>query len=485
MNIPQYQKKDYSFLQNAFTGLGQGAQQFQQGIVNQQQISANERKRQQEEEYIKQLKISREDSEKVRENAIINAAVQLREAMGLPDTDEGRDIALTEASKLYPKATASEWQTGGATMRYYNTEKDVLPQVITKHKMNQFRNRVTQPTIQENLPPVPQYTEPQGTVGVEDQGKIQRPLSAFPQSKQEMQQSASRELATQPRVIPTVSTPQTDEDRWKYAVQQGISQEPEVKDVLGRQGRMSTLSELEGQPVTKESVSEGMLRKPVIEGTELVGNLPSSEDAKKREIERIKASKGTGSDVKYKDLLAEYRQLQSTQSQIEARRAVIADKLRNPMRREKGETEEVLVAGLQNSDAQLADIRPKVKALESDVSYMRSELKFPEPPKEQTPTGPSQDAQKVSSDIEKAIKNKAPRNWTVVSRYGKPVYTKGKGPKVKYDAQTYNQNLVEEVSNYAKTLGVEWDAKQLSTYLQKYSLSEVIDTIQKISAGNK
>ena len=450
-------------------------------------IGDRERKRAQEDEYLAQLKISRADAEKVRETAIVEAATQIREAMGLPDDESGYSRALDISSQLYYKPTAEEWKNGTALVRVNKQEKDDLPALLDKLKMNNFRERLLSGTEEVSMPERQTIQEPVGTVGVEDQGTVRKPTSAFTQSKGELQQSADREMLTQQPIQPTVNREMTADDLYRVGVNLGITEKPEFQNLMSTLSRQDVMKKERETPITKEEYAAEMAAAPVESKSQFYKDFPSSEEAKKREIDKVRAQKASrGSpEVKLKDLLSERRGLENTKRQIQSTMTSISDKLRKPMtiNRDQGESEESLKEQRNILAQQLTGIDSDINMLDSDIDYLRGKQNFPEPPPLEAPTGPSEGAQKVSRDIMAAMQQEAPQGYAVITRYGKPTWSKGKGKKTKYYTADFNAKLLEQVLNYANSLGVDIPTDKLSINLQKHSLEDVIDAIIIRSGG--
>jgi hypothetical protein len=293
MNIPAYQKKDYSYLQNAFQPAQQGFGQMTKGISSAIDIGDKLRKRKQEEELLADLKIQRKDAEKVRETAIVEYAAQIHEAMGLPDTEEGygraQDLA---AQEIYPFYGDEKQDPAKGVKRLY-TDEQKREQRLNTLKMKRFREEFQKGTVEEQFPQRQSIQEPVGSVGVEEnQGTVKKPLSAFPQSVAETQQQADREMIEQPQIQPTVTRERSADDFYRLGVEYGITDQPEFKSLMSTLSRQDITRRERDKPLTQQQYAAEALQQPVVPTNELVGKLPSemSEyEKEKLKVDRMKA----------------------------------------------------------------------------------------------------------------------------------------------------------------------------------------------------
>lgn len=486
MNIPTYQRKDYSYLQNAFTGLQQGMGALQQGIARTQEIGQREREMEREQEFFDNLKITNSEADVVREQKINEYASKVWEAMGLPDTPEGYERARSIAAQKYYPSTAQEKKEGTAAKRFFEQEKTDETE-LTRMRMSNWSGKATKGETYK-MPPRKEIQEPAGNVGIEDRGRVRTNLSSFPQSPQEASMSAEQELLKQKRYLPeTLTHKLSDQELWDLGVELGITNEPRFKAAMEKRGRDAAAAAA-GPDLTQEKVATAGFQQPVQPSTEMIGFMPSEQENKKLKVEELKAKKqtgkGTGGDeVKLKDLLEYGRKLQDSQRQISTAITSTADKIRNPMKRNVGDTEESLNTELKTLQKQREDLQPLIKANENDIEYKRKQLKFPEAPKAEPVTGPSEDAQKVAADILNSMKVEKPKGYAVVSRFGKPTYSKGKGPKTKYFTEEFNRNQAKQVARYAKSVGVDLPVDKIAVTLKNRSLEDVIDAIIQRSKG--
>jgi hypothetical protein len=293
MNIPAYQKKDYSYLQNAFQPAQQGFGQMTKGISSAIDIGDKLRKRKQEEDLLADLKIQRKDAEKVRETAIVEYAAQIHEAMGLPDTEEGygraQDLA---AQEIYPFYGDEKQDPAKGVKRLY-TDEQKREQRLNTLKMKRFREEFQKGTVEEQFPQRQSIQEPVGSVGVEEnQGTVKKPLSAFPQSVAETQQQADREMIEQPQIQPTVTRERTADDFYRLGVEYGITDQPEFKSLMSTLSRQDIVKRERDKPLTQQQYATEALAQPVVPTNELVGKLPSEmseAEKEKLKVERLKA----------------------------------------------------------------------------------------------------------------------------------------------------------------------------------------------------
>lgn len=290
MNIPTYQKKDYSYLPNAFANLSQGMGQFQQSISRTQDIEQKERQMQQEDEFLAKVKLSRQEVEKVYEDIVSNAAVQIREAMGLPDDESGYERALTEAVKIYHPITPEEWKNGTGAMRLNQQEREKLPKVLGKIKMKNWDKLYLQGGDQKRFATGMQ--RPSGDVGVETEpGKIQKPTTTLPQTLEDVQRPAEEDSLS-PTIQTTLPDEMTPEQWYKIGVELDITDNPKFIERMKYLQRKYTMSEYAGKP-TVQQYSTSALGMPIVEDEKaLVKGLPSEISAKdkiKLATDRLKA----------------------------------------------------------------------------------------------------------------------------------------------------------------------------------------------------
>lgn len=234
MNIPTYEKKDYSYLQDAFKGLQTGAQQFQQGLSNTMTIGEREDKRAREKELIGQLKVTNEQAKTVREVAITELATDIMDALGAGDIPEARDYARSRASQYFYPFTNEELKTGNGVLRVYDQEQN-KEALLNKIRMKRVNEKIKGGLQTESFTPQRTIQEPVGTVGVEDAGDVKRPLETAP-TQQEMQRSAESELATQPTYMKTLPREITADDLLReFPELIGDKKFEKVLDYVGRQ----------------------------------------------------------------------------------------------------------------------------------------------------------------------------------------------------------------------------------------------------------
>ncbi len=290
MNIPTYQRKDYSYLPTAFSNLAQGAGQFQQSISRSQDIEEKERKRQQDEEYLAKVKLSRQEMEALYENTVANAAIELREAMGLPDDETGYERALTEAVKIFHPLTPDEWKTGTGAKRLHQQEQDKFPKILGNFKMKNWDKLYLQGGDQKRFATGMQ--RPSGDVGVETEpGKIQKPTTTLPQTLEDVQRPAEEDSLS-PTIQTTLPDEMTPEQWYKIGVELDITDNPKFIERMKYLQRKYTMSEYAGKP-TVQQYSTSALGMPIVEDEKaLVKGLPSEISAKdkiKLATDRLKA----------------------------------------------------------------------------------------------------------------------------------------------------------------------------------------------------
>ena len=298
MNIPTYQQKDYSFLPNAFQGLQQGAAQFQQGLARTQAIGEKEREMKRQAEYFKKLNLTREEQEKVKDVAITELAVDVHEALELPDTPEGFERARDISIQRFHPFTADEWKNGTGMERIQKTIEG-NKKFLTDLKMKTWSQKASgkeQAVFQQQTTPYERKTiqEPPGTVGVEDQGAVKKPLSAFPQTTGEMQQRELKreeqgQIPMQEGLQDTITKESAAtkgvskanlEELWQAGVKAEITNLPEFKQIMEKMGRTSIT------PITEQQYTAEGLGKPVV--PEGIGKLPQEMSEKEKEELRIK-----------------------------------------------------------------------------------------------------------------------------------------------------------------------------------------------------
>lgn len=322
MNIPAYQKKDYSYLPTAFQQAQQGFGQFTQGVSRAMDIGDKERKRAREEELLADLKIQRKDAEKVRETAIVEYAAQIHDAMGLPDTEEGYGRAHDMAAQeIYPFYGDEKQDPGKGVRRVYEQEQK-RDQRLNKLKMKRFREEYQKGTVEEQIPKRQPIQEPVGTVGVESEQEIKKPLTSGPQNLQEVQQSADREMIEQPQLQPTVTRERTADDFYKLGVELGITDQPEFKNLVGYLGRKEVTERERTEPTYQGPVMREALSKPVVqpEAEKFAATYPkemTEAEKEKLKIEKMRALRPTaGTDQTSKDIREETKRDDRLSSEI-------------------------------------------------------------------------------------------------------------------------------------------------------------------------
>jgi len=323
MNIPAYQKKDYSYLPTAFAQAQQGLGQFTQGVSRAMDIGDRERKRARDEELLADLKIQRKDAEKVRETAIVEYAAEIHEAMGLPDTEEGYGRAHDMAAQeIYPFYGDEKQDPGKGVRRVYEQEQK-REQRLNKLKMDRFRGEFQKGTVEEQIPQRQAIQEPVGSVGVEgEEGAIKKPLTSGPQNIQEIQQQADREMIEQPQLQPTVTRERTADDFYKLGVELGITDQPEFKNLVGYLGRKEVTERERTEPTYQGPVMREALSKPVVqpEAEKFAQTYPkemTEEEKEKLKIAKMRALRPTaGTDQTSKDIREETKRDDRLSSEI-------------------------------------------------------------------------------------------------------------------------------------------------------------------------
>lgn len=321
MNIPAYQKTDYSYLPQAFQQMGQGFGQVGQGLSAAFDLGEKERKRAREEELLADLKIQRQDAEKVRETAIVEYAAEIHDAMGLPDTEEGYGRAHDMAAQeIYPFFGDEKQDPGKGVKRVWDQEQK-REERLNKLKMNRFREDFQKGTIEEQIPQRQPIQEPVGTVGVEaEQGEVKRPLTTAPQNLQELQQRADSEMIEQPQLQPTVTRERTPDDFYRLGVELGITEQPEFKNLMSTLSRQDIMRRERDKPITQQQYATEALAEPVVPESTLVGKLPS--EMSEAERERLKIAKmraqrpRAGTDQASKDIREETKRYDKISSEI-------------------------------------------------------------------------------------------------------------------------------------------------------------------------
>jgi hypothetical protein len=321
MNIPAYQKTDYSYLPQAFQQMGQGFGQVGQGLSAAFDLGEKERKRAREEEFLADLKIQRQDAEKVRETAIVEYAAEIHEAMGLPDTEEGYGRAHDMAAQeIYPFFGDEKQDPGKGVKRVWDQEQK-REERLNKLKMNRFREDFQNGTVEEQIPQRQPIQEPVGAVGVEaEPGEVKKPLTTAPQSLQELQQRADREMIEQPQLQPTVTRERTPDDFYRLGVELGITEQPEFKSLVSTLSRQNIMRKERDKPITQHQYATEALAEPVVPESTLVGKLPSEMSEAERErlkIDKMRAQRPTaGTDQTSKDIREETKRYDKISSEI-------------------------------------------------------------------------------------------------------------------------------------------------------------------------
>lgn len=305
MNIPTYEKKDYSYLQNAFKGLQQGASQFGQGLATAMTIGEREDKRAREKELLSQLKVTNEQAKKVREVAITELAADIMDALGAGDIPEARDYARSRASQhIYP-FTAEELKKGTGVLRVYEQEQN-KESLLNKIRMKRVNEKVKGGLQTEQFTPQRTIQEPVGTVSVEDSGDLKRPLETAP-TQQEMQRSAESELATQPTYMKTLPRDITADDLLREFPE--LIGDKKFEKVLEYVGRQDVAGRDWPEGTTQEDVTRQYTQTPYTSeaGYKYAGTFPKRDTGDdmealklkkiKQEIELLK-KKGVTGDIK-------------------------------------------------------------------------------------------------------------------------------------------------------------------------------------------
>lgn len=321
MNILAYQKKDYSYLPQAFQQMGQGFGQLTEGVSKAMDIGDRERKRKREEELLADLKIQRKDADTVRDNAIVEYAAKIHEAMGLPDTEEGYGRAHDMAAQeIYPFYGDEKQDPGKGVKRIYDQEQK-QEERLNKLKMKRFREDFQKGTVEEQIPQRQSIQEPVGNVGVEEQsGAVKKPLTTAPQNLQELQQSADKEMIEQPQLQPTVTRERTPDEFYRLGVELGITEQPEFKSLMSTLSRQDIMNRERDKPITQQQYAKEALAEPIVPESELVGKLPP--EMTEAERERLKIAKmaaqrpRAGTDQTSKDIREETKRDDRLSSEI-------------------------------------------------------------------------------------------------------------------------------------------------------------------------
>lgn len=323
MNIPAYQKTDYSYLPQAFQQMGQGFGQVGQGLSAAFDLGEKERKRAREEELLADLKIQRQDAEKVRETAIVEYAAEIHEAMGLPDNEEGYGRAHDMAAQeIYPFFGDEKQDPGKGVKRVWDQEQK-REERLNKLKMNRFREDFQKGTVEEQIPQRQPIQEPVGTVGVEaEQGEVKKPLTTAPQNLQELQQRADREMIEQPQLQPTVTRERTADDFYKLGIELGITDQPEFKNLVGYLGKKEVTEKERTKPTYQGQVMREALSKPIVqpEAERFAATYPKEMTEAEREklkIAKMRAQRPrAGTDQTSKDIREETKRYDKISSEI-------------------------------------------------------------------------------------------------------------------------------------------------------------------------
>lgn len=295
MNAPTYEKKDYSYLPETFQRASQGFRQFGQGLKTAMDIEGTERKRAQEDEIINNVRISNEEAELVRENLIADFATEIMKSKGLPSTNEGREAAYNIAVRYVYPLTPEERKTGTGLKRLWTQEQDKIPQFLKNETVKTWLNKVYQATGSFTFPKKQDIQEPVGTVGVEEEDGVRRPLASGPLSEQEVQQAAGRTLAEQPSYIEKMPSPvDLDlEQLWREATELGITDNQKVRNAMSYLQRQQIKQEQPiGEPLTSQYVATETYGMPVTDEKEVMKYLPKAMEEKDRiklENDRLKA----------------------------------------------------------------------------------------------------------------------------------------------------------------------------------------------------
>lgn len=274
----QRQPEDYGFIATAGQQVAGAIQQYPQMKAAESEYNLNEDKRAALKEQLAQLKVDRALADKIREERIVDAAVEYQEALGLTGK-EGNIAGYAEASKFYSPVAGSEQQDPSkAVLRWYEQDKRWKKHLEDK-RIKAYQEETQ--TVPEPVPSGLAGRQAPGTVGVEDGGmKRTTPW----QSVEEMQQ---QELNA-PQVMPEVNREATSQEAHDIARKYRVAGVPEVKEDVGVRGQQ----ELAGtyDPGTTQGQFAGqMLEKPVVnEATEkAMGALPKDSAMKDIQERRL------------------------------------------------------------------------------------------------------------------------------------------------------------------------------------------------------
>ena len=499
MNVPTYEKKDYSYLPTAFGQATKGLEGISGGITKALDIGTKERQKQQDIEKIKQLKIDKDGLEMARENVIAELAVEVRDALDLPDDETGRgraaDIAMTYYYPFYG-SELSDPRMGGERLYKQEQNKD---EYLNKLKMKYFREEFQKGTAGGEAVPKRIQEPVQGTVGVEDAGTIKKPLTTLPQNIQDVQQSVLQSKSELPERLEKIHGEGTAKDFWNFGVKLGITHMPEFKSLVGYLGRQETIEKEYPEKIYQGPVMREALSKPVVqeEGKEYAKTYEKemTELEKARlENERLRAKRPYSSQVPgVKDLgtLLNYGQrLEESRRKIYGDIAKYESKLKDHSLFNRDETEQSVKEQLYNLDQQAADVDKLIADNTADITTARSKIGYPQPPTP-TPTAPSptpdivSEAKKIANDLEKSMTTDAPnKKYRVETRYGKKTYSSGKKQKREYHTEEYQRLMAEKIIETAESRGKgpkpENREKAIASIAKALQTKTVAELIQRI-----
>lgn len=496
------QEVDYSYVPMAFS-------RAKQGISDVADFSAKMKKQEEFEENLKRVKVSREQVQKARDEAIVELATQYREAAGLPNDDVGYDRALSVVSSaVYPLTSKEMNDPDSAARRINGFELDQFPKMLNKAKMDRYRKE-TESTQEQIRPEGAAPMQPQGQVGVEDEG-VYRTM-AQPQSVGDLQSQTGEQMLNEPYAAPEVSRDPTSEEMRKKA--RGIFG-PEIpapiQSEIGTKGRLELAEGEYPEGYTKERAYGDVAKKPVIEKdmeifTKQFPETPEPPDPLS-ELDRAKIAKlradarrlnkkaaSGGADVKFSDLAKLQKQRNDVEKTIKDVSKVIADinnKLSNPRRMDVdgGETADSLIGQRDMLNNRLQSSKKQLPGIDNDISEIRKRLEVPEVEPEDTEAdaGPTPEAQKIAVSIRNMMDDesvKPNKKYRVMERFGEPVYFDPK--KKRYDSSAYKSAMQDQVYEFARSKGVKMPIDRLAIALTKNSLEDVIEAIIKKSGESK
>lgn len=480
MNIPAYQKKDYSYLQNAFTGLQQGLGQFQQGLATTMNIGALERKKAQEEEFLKNVKISNEEADLLRTNMIVELASDIIEAKGYSDTPESYDRAASEASQFYPPFTPEERQKGTGALSLYKRDEKREAYLNNLRKRNWERKAFGEgqpPAAQQVVPPERRtIQEPVGEVGVQEPqtGAVKKPLTTLPQTVGELQQGVLREeergqIPQQEGLQETFAKEAPSEEGvkredlmklWREGARLRIADEESFKNAMEVMGRMSFMR----GDITEEEYNALGLSQPVASTTATSTGLTSSQEAERIKAQRERALR-PGRDYAVMDLtrlLDARRGVQETIRKYQDSIANYNDKIKK-QQFAPGETRQSLELQVQGAQDKVMALNEDLNTIGSYITQAEKTAGYTPPPPYTPPPQPeiiSNEAEEVADELLETMQRVAPKGYNLDSQYGRDTWSKGKGRKKEYKTLEFNLRLAQELMKLAQSRGITFKGER-------------------------